>query len=217
MAIRKPMEENGYQDIDIDNLEQDLDGHISSGWDAANEFLEKKKTGDYPTDTRLSEETQLFYFLENEPFAIYRQYWVEKEGKKSYVALGDEDPLSVVAGLQARPKFAFNVLNITSGEPVHEVLTASTMLARQLQQHNDDPRRGPLSKGFWEISRQGKGPQTMFSVQLVKAKDLSEEWNMEPEDIYQEAKSIVAWDSSIIKPASYEDHLEIARNLVKGS
>ena len=191
---------------------------IVSGWDAADSMLSsKKRSGDYPVDTKLGEQLQLFRFLENEPFAIYKQFWVEKEGKKSYVYLGDDDPLEVIAGLTPRPKFAFNVLNLSGDTPALEVLTASTTLARQLRAANDDPRFGPLTKHYWAISRQGTGPQTVFNLQRVRSTDLEEEWKLDHDDIAAVAKEAELYESSIIKVASYEEHLEIARNLVRSA
>jgi hypothetical protein len=209
--------------VTADSYENDVlvgsdtaDNSVASGWDAADSMLTtKKRNSEFPTDVRFSEQLQLFRFLENEPFAIYKQHWVEREGKKSFVSIGDEDPLTVIAGLTPRPKFAFNVLNLSEDVPEIQVLTASTMLARQLRAANDDPRFGPLTKHYWAISRQGTGPQTVFNLQRVRATDLEEEWNLNPETIEAVAKSTPLYENSIIKVASYEEHLEIARNLIK--
>ena len=187
---------------------------VQAGWDAATDVLTPKKSGDYPTDFRFSEELQLVRFLENEPFAVYEQHWVEKEGKKSYVALGDDDPLTVIAGLKPRPKFAFNILNLSGDTPEVQVLTAPTSLARMLRAANDDPRRGPLTKYYWAVSRSGMGPSTTFTLDRVKPTDLQEEWNLVPETIEEVAKNAPRYDSSIIKVASYEEHQQIARQLV---
>jgi len=217
MAIQSPS-------VSADNYENDVlpsntdtaETSVVSGWGAADSLLTvKKKTGDYATDVKLSEELQLFRFLENEPFAVYNQHWVEREGKKSFVSIGDDDPLTVIAGLTPRPKFAFNVLNLSSEEAEVQVLTAPTTLARQLRAANDDPRFGPLTKHYWAISRQGTGPQTVFNLQRVRATDLEEEWNLTPETVEAIAAEVTLYDNSIIKVASYEEHLEIARSLIK--
>lgn len=219
MAIKQPsISADSYEDdvmvADTDTLESP----IASGWDAADSHLSaKKRSGDYPVDTKLSEQLQLFRFLENEPFAIYKQFWVEREGKKSFVYLGDDDPLEVIAGLTPRPKFAFNVLNLSEDTPELQVLTVSTTLARQLRAANDDPRFGPLTKHYWAISRQGTGPQTVFNLQRVRSSDLEEEWKLDHETITAVAAATELHDSSIVKVASYDEHLEIARNLVRSA
>ena len=217
MAIKNPS-------VSADSYEDDVmvtdtaKTTIVSGCDAADDGLSpKKRNSGYPVDVRMSEELQLFRFLENEPFAIYKQFWVEKEGKKSYVHLGDEDPLEVIAGLTPRPKFAFNVLNLSGDTPELQVLTASTMLARQLRAANDDPRFGPLTKHYWAISRQGTGPQTVFNLQRVRVTDLEEEWKLDHDEISAVAKEVELHTSDIINVASHEEHLEIARNLVRSA
>lgn len=218
MTIQSPsVEADNYENdvlIDTDTAETP----IASGWDAADSMLtSKKKTGDFPTDVRLSEDVQLFRFLENEPFAIYKQHWVERDGKKSFVSLGDEDPLTVIAGLTPRPKFAFNVLNLSVEDaPEVQILTAPTTLARQLRAANDDPRFGPLTKNYWAISRQGTGSQTVFNLQRVKSADLEEDWNLNPETVEAVATTAPLYDNTVIKVATYEEHLEIARSLIKG-
>lgn len=187
---------------------------VQAGWAAATDVLTPKKSGDYPIDFKFSEELQLVRFLENEPFAVYEQHWIEKEGKKSYVALGEDDPLTVIAGLKPRPKFAFNVLNLSGEQPELQVLTVPTSLARMLFAANDDPRRGPLTKNYWALSRTGTGAQTTFTLDRVKPSDLEEEWNLNHETIEEVAKNAPRYDSSIIKVASYEEHQQIARQLV---
>lgn len=218
MTIQSPsVSADSYEtDSLVANTSDTAANPIASGWDAADSMLtNKKRNGDFPTDVRLSEEVQLFRFLENEPFAIYKQHWVEREGKKSFVSIGDEDPLTVIAGLTPRPKFAFNVLNLSLDEPEVQVLTASTTLARQLRAANDDPRFGPLTKHYWAISRQGTGPQTVFNLQRVRATDLEEEWSLDPTSVEASAKDAPLYDNSIIKVASYEEHLDIARQLIR--
>jgi hypothetical protein len=219
MAIHNPaVSADSYEDDILVATPDTAETTVVSGWDAADSMLStKKRNSDYPVDVKLGEELQLFRFLENEPFAIYKQFWVEKEGKKSYVYLGDDDPLEVIAGLTPRPKFAFNVLNLSGDTPELQVLTASTTLARQLRAANDDPRFGPLTKHYWAISRQGTGPQTVFNLQRVRSTDLEEEWKLDHESIVAVAATMTLHDSAIINVASYEEHLEIARNLVRSA
>lgn len=217
MAIKNPaVSAESYEDNVL--MDDDMsESSIVSGWDAADSMLTpKKRSGDYPVDTKLGEEVQLFRFLENEPFAIYKQFWVEREGKKSFVCLGDDDPLEVIAGLVPRPKFAFNVLNLSVDTPELQVLTASTTLARQLRAANDDPRFGPLTKHYWAISRQGTGAQTVFNLQRVRSTDLEEEWKLDHDEISALADNVVLHESGIIKVGTYDEHLEIARSLVRG-
>lgn len=189
---------------------------VQAGWGAVTAVSKpKREAGDYPADFKYTEQSQLVRFLEDEPFAVYKQHWVDRtEGKRSFVALGDDDPLTVIAGLTPRAKAAFNVLNLSLETPEVQILTASVTLARQLQAANEDPRRGPLSKYYWSISRQGTGRETQYTVDRVRASELAEEWDLDPEKIDAVAAVAPRYDASSIYVASYEEHLKVARQLV---
>jgi hypothetical protein len=188
---------------------------LGGGWDAAEAAL-SKKSGDYPTDFKFTEEARLVKFIEDQPFAVYEQFWIEKEGKKSYVSLGDDDPLAVVAGQKARSKFAFNVLVLTDDKPNLQILTAPPSLARQLKAANDDARRGPLSKHYWAIARQGSGAQTTYSLERVKRDDLADEWELDADEVDGHLKDIEPYDATSIYTLSYEEHMKVAQAIVKG-
>jgi hypothetical protein len=189
---------------------------VQAGWGAVSAVSKpKREAGDYPTDFRYTEQAQLVRFLEDEPFAVYKQHWVDRtEGKRSFVALGDDDPLTVIAGLTPRAKAAFNVLNLSLETPEVQILTASVTLARQLQAANEDPRRGPLSKYYWAISRQGTGRETQYTVDRVRAAELADEWDLDPETLDKIAATAPCYDASAIYVATHEEHLKVARQLV---
>ena len=192
---------------------------IRAGWDAITAVSKpKREAGAYPTDFKYTEKSQLVRFLDNEPFAVYKQHWVDRTtGKRSFVSLGEDDPLTVIAGMTPRAKAAFNVLNLSLEEPEVQILTASVTLAKQLQAANEDPRRGPLSKYYWAISRQGTGRETQYTVDRVRASELAEEWDLDPEDIDAIVANAPRYDASAIYVASYEEHLKVARELVGAS
>lgn len=195
---------------------------IQAGWDAvaAATAKPKRESRAYPTELKHTEKAQLVRFLDNEPFAVYKQHWVQVPSEngtvswRSYVALDDEDPLTVIAGMIPRPKAAFNVLNLSLETPEVQILTASVTLAKQLQAANEDPRRGPLSKYYWAISRQGIGRETQYTVDRVRASELAEEWDLDPEEIDAIAANAPRYDASSIYVSTYEEHLKVARLLV---
>jgi hypothetical protein len=189
---------------------------VQAGWGAVTAASKpKRESGEYPTDFRYTEQAQLVRFLEDEPFAVYKQHWVDRtEGKRSFVALGDDDPLTVIAGLTPRAKAAFNILNLSLETPEVQILTASVTLARQLQSANEDPRRGPLSKYYWAISRQGTGRETQYTVDRVRAAELAEEWDLDSDQIDDIAATAPRYDASAIYVATHEEHLKVARQLL---
>lgn len=194
---------------------------VQAGWGAITAVSKpKREAGDYPTDFKFTEQSQLVRFLEDEPFAVYKQHWVQVPSDngsvswRSFVSLGEDDPLTVIAGLTPRAKAAFNILNLSSETPEVQVLTASVTLARQLQAANEDPRRGPLSKYYWAISRQGTGRDTQYTVDRVRASELADEWDLDPEKIDAVAAVAPRYDAKSIYVAPYEENLKVARQLV---
>lgn len=189
---------------------------VQAGWGAADAALKpKRESGDYPTDFRFSEQQQLVRFLENEPFAVYDQHWIDRtEGKRSFVCLGDDCPLCTILGDKARAKFAFNVLVLSDEEPNVQILTAPPTFARQLRAANDDPRRGPLTKFYWSISRQGSGPQTTYTLDRVRGTDLAEEWDLDPEKVEGIATESTLYTNDAIYVNERTELLQIARSLV---
>jgi len=188
---------------------------VQAGWGAASAFLKPKKDSMYPTDFRFSEQAQLVRFMEDTPFAVYEQHWVDRtEGKRSFVCLGDECPLCTIAGDKPRPKFAFNIVVLSDGEPNVQILTAPPSFARQLQAANDDPRRGPLTKYYWAITRTGSGNTTQYMLDRVRPTDLADEWELDSDAVEAFVSTAEMNDASVIYVSPREDLLELARNLV---
>ncbi len=187
---------------------------VQAGWGAAKDALKPKKS-EYATDFRFSEQAQLVRFLQDEPFAVYEQHWVDRtEGKRSFVCLGDECPLCTIAGDKPRPKFAFNIIVLSDGEPNVQILTAPPSFARQLQAANDDARRGPLTKYYWAIARTGSGNTTQYTLDRVRATDLAEEWELDADSIDEFTASAVSYDTSAVYVSPREELLTLARTLV---
>lgn len=189
---------------------------VQSGWAAAESFLKAKdKDSKYAANFKFSEEATLVRFLEDEPFMVYEEHWIDRtEGRRSFVSLGDDDPLTIIAGSKPRPKFAFNVLVLSEEEPNVQIMTVPITLARLLQAANEDPRRGPLTKFYWTLARLGTGRDTQYQLERVRATDLAEEWELDPEKIDEIAKNALRYDDSAISRTSYEEHLKVAREVV---
>jgi hypothetical protein len=189
---------------------------VQAGWGAAASALKpKKESGEYPTDFRFSEQASLVRFLEDEPFAVYDQHWIDRtEGKRSFVCLGEDCPLCTIAGDKPRPKFAFNIIVLSDGEPNVQIMTAPPSFARQLQAANDDPRRGPLTKFYWAIARTGSGNTTQYTLDRVRATDLADEWELDADNIDAFAATAVTYDKSVVYVSPREELLKLARQLV---
>lgn len=190
---------------------------VQAGWGAADAYLDKPKakSGNYATNFKFSDQPTLVRFLEDGPFHVYEEHWVDRtEGRRSFVCLKDDCPLCTIAGDKPRAKFAFNVLVLSDEEPEVQIMTAGITLARQLRAANDDPRRGPLSKYFWALSRLGIGRDTQYTVERVRATDLAEEWELDPVKVDASVASATKYDQAAIYTSPREEMLELARTLV---
>ena len=188
---------------------------VQAGWEAASAFLKpKEKSNAYASDFKFSDQAQLVRFLDDAPFIVYEQHWIDREGRKSFVCLGDECPLCTIAGDKPRARFAFNILGFTDGTPEVQIMTVPITMARQLQAANDDPRRGPLTKYYWSVSRLGMGRDTQYTLERVRATDLAEEWELDADDLDAVAAKAVKYDTKAVYISPREELLEVARALV---
>jgi hypothetical protein len=218
MVTQPTLDASNYLEEDSEDVQPKHGTTVQAGWGAAAKLLKpKEKSSGYATEVKFSEKPVLVRFLEDGPFHAYEQHWIDRtEGKRSFVHLGDDDPLLVIAGSQPRAKFAFNVLVLSEEEPNVQILTAPITLARILFAAHEDPKRGPLTKFDWSITRLGKGKETQYIVDRVRRDtDLVEDWELDPEKIAEIAASAVKYDQSAIYVSTREEHLEVARSLVR--
>lgn len=215
MPITKPaVEAASYLEEDSENIKPKVGTTVQEGWDAVDALLNNETT-EFPTDFRFSEEPQLIKFLQDRPFATYEQHWIERpKGKKSFVCLGDGCPLCELLGDKPRGKFAFNVLVLSNETPSVQVLTAPPSLARQIKKAHEDERKGPIDREFWEISRLGTGPQTQYTLNYVRGRDLAEEWKLSIDDVNALIKDAEPFRAEeVVRETPRSELLEIARSL----
>lgn len=161
---------------------------MKSGWGAAERA--RDANSDWASEVKLSSDEQVFLFLDDSPFVVYGQHWIdERKGKKSFVCLNDVDarvkpgvcPLCDI-GDKARPMAAFNVVLLEEkNDPTLQVLVCGPKMTGQLKDKNDS-RQGPLTEGYWGLSRSGKGGNTAYGIIPIKERDLESDWGVEPPD-----------------------------------
>lgn len=185
---------------------------IKRGWGA----VEQVKQADSPFAQRLKvgDDPIVIKFLEDEPYASFRQHWVERQGQKSFTCIGDIDPKGCpLCDIGNRPstRFAFNVVLISDGESFNKSYEVGPRVIDQLKNFHTDPRQGPLSKHYWAVSRTGKGTTSATNHQMVKERDLEDEWNVSPlaePELTRFARA--AYDPEIIQIPSRKDLLSVA-------
>jgi hypothetical protein len=189
---------------------------VKKGWDAADDA----KSGDFPDDLEVTGDAILIHFLDNEPFAVYKQHWIERKGKKSWICLEDDCPLCDDIGDRPSAKICFNVVDLSDPEkPVNKLWTAGTQVATTLKNLNKDKKVGPLDRDdlYFSVSKSksGKSSSFVYVVSPVKARDVSEDWDIDPlseeELVDFDAK---AYDDTIVEYHTHKQLSEISAELL---
>ncbi len=221
MSITQPtVNAESYLDKDDENATPKVGTTVQSGWEAASKILKTsvKEKGEYPNDFKFSEESQLIKFIGDGPFRAYEQHWIDRSsGKRSFVCIAYTDkegcPLCDLLGDKPRGKFAFTVLVLSNEEKKTMILTAPPTLFRQIKAAHEDPKRGPLNKFFYSISRSGTGPTTTYSLERVRGTDLVEDWELDPAQVEELVAQAEPFSPEVIWDTPRSELLEIARSV----
>jgi len=204
-------------DVDEEVFEEDREdvvashtSAVQSGWAAALKTASTDRK--FNTEFRFDEEPQLVKFLDATPFAVFRQHWIERPGRKSFVCLEEECPLCGI-GDTPRPKAAFSIVNLSAEEPAVDILLTSPTLTRQLAAFDQDPKTGPLDRIYWSMSRQGRGPKTVYTVLPVKPRDLSEDWSADANEIESTVSRFEPLTPTVISFAPRDEMTRVAREI----
>jgi hypothetical protein len=206
--------------VDAPAVEQDSDLNVAQarrvikrGWGN----VEQTKQADSPFAQRLKidDKPVIVKFLEEEPYTSFRMHWVERQGQKSFTCLSDMHPQGCPlcdAGHRPSARFAFNVALLTEdGDTTIKSYEVGPRVIDSLKNFHQDPRQGPLPKHYWAISRSGKGPTSQTNHQMVRDRDLEEEWNISPltDDALEQVMK-QAYDTSIVPIPNRKTLLTIA-------
>lgn len=187
---------------------------IPSGWKAALD-ASKNDGKRFTNEFKFTEDAQLVKFLSSEPFAVYEQHWVERQGKRSFVCLKDDPrgcPLCA-KGDETRSKIAFSVVNLSSEEAVVEMLVCSPTLLKQLAGLDADTKTGPLDRLYWAMSKTGTQKQTSYTCLPVKPRDLEEDWGCDQAEIEAIVETFEPLTKAAIGFSSYDDVAKVAREI----
>lgn len=190
---------------------------LQGGWAAAKKTIEDSARG-FVNEFKFSEDAQVVKFLnDGEPIASYKQHWLEgRQGRKSFTCLtsiGEKCPLCQILGDKPTTKIAFSILRLGEDGITSEALVVGTRLAGVLEKSHEDAKTGPLSKGFWALSRTGKGAKTQHQISPVKERDLAEDWDVDPAEVAKAMKDVEPLDTSFVRFETYTELADIAKEL----
>jgi hypothetical protein len=185
------------------------------GWGSYNK--QKSEGGDYAEQLKVTDEAVLIKFLEDEPFVVYRQHWLERQGKRSFTCHGEGCVLCDDLGDKPRLQACFNVVDLTDPDnPEVKVWIVGTRVAGALKNFAADKKTAPLDREnlYWAVSKSGTGSKTQYTITPVKERDLAEDWDFEPltsEEIEDFRKD--AYDESIVDVQTRKQLEEIVEEL----
>ena len=203
----------------IEEDENEVPAHssvIQTGWAAAKKAA-AKPTRTFATDFRFDEDVQLIKFISDEPM-VFMQHWINRPGKKSFISIGEDDPL-IAVGSKPDQKFAFTVLNLSDEDPQVQLMTIGVRLCGQLEKLASNPKTGPLNRPdlYWAVSKSGTGQKTTYSVVPVKERDLAEEWQLDPVACAELIKTMKPLGPEALHTSTKAELAEIAREIASAN
>ena len=172
----------------------------------------------------------LIKILDAEPFDVYNQHWLEEGNaagntRHSFVCRDDEYfdddhgcPLCDV-GEPASTYSLFNVLDLTNPrKPEVKVWKTSPAVTDILERASRDKKTSPLNREdvYFEVEMVKKGKKTNWVVQPVKARDLQEDFEMEPldaDELSEFTENLFTDRTAVTKVDSYDELQELADSL----
>lgn len=191
---------------------------IHAGWTAGQKVMDS--ASDYAQVLKLESNIQIIKFLEDAPYANYRRHWLDRmtqQGvkKRAYTCLetvGKNCPLCAIAD---RPQAvsAFNVALIgDDGQVLLKTWDVGARLFNVLKAFANDPKVGPLTKGYFAVNKTGAKQNTQMNVIPVRATALEEDYDITP-PTEAELKSVGRYDASIIQIPKKTELEEIAQEI----
>jgi hypothetical protein len=189
---------------------------IQSGWAAAKQAA--MKTSKFATDFKFDEDLQLVKFISSEPMS-FMQHWINRQGKKSFISIGADDPLIAVGSVPSQ-KFAFTVLNLSDPEgPQLELMTVGIRLCKQIEKLASDPKTGPLNRPdmYFAVSKSGTGTKTTHTIVPVKERDLAEDWDIDPVATAEYIKTLKPYTSEALYMSTKQELADIAKEIASNN
>jgi hypothetical protein len=93
------------------------------------------------------------------------------------------------------------------------MLIAGSRLYQALHAAHFSPQ-GPLTKGYWAISRTGKMAATVYTITPIKERDLEEDWKINPETAAAVVENTQPYTADAIRKPTWEELDEIANSLI---
>jgi hypothetical protein len=191
---------------------------INSGWTAGQRVMEA--SSDYAQALRLDTNLQIIKFIDDQPYANYRRHWVDRmtangPSKRAYTCLETLGKTCPLCSIADRPQAvsAFNVVLVgDDGQVMLKSWDVGARLFNVLKAYANDPKIGPLSKGYFAVSKTGVKQNTQMNVIPVRENALQEDYDITPPTPAQ-IRAAGKYDPSIIQIPKKSELEEIAQEI----
>jgi hypothetical protein len=193
-------------------------GKIRGGWSAGQQNMDSASS--FAQTLRIEDTVQAIKFLEDTPYANWRRHWIEvigNDGKKtsrSYTCLQsvNKDCPVCDAGDKVQAVASFNVAVIgDDGDVMLKSWDTGPRLFQVLKGYANDTKVGPLTKGYFLVSKTGKKGTVSYNVIPVRA-TLEEDYDIVPPD-QSEFDRLGLYDDTIIDVPTVKTMKELALGL----
>jgi|SRR5580765_3493208 hypothetical protein len=158
---------------------------VRGGWTEGQRTMDS--TSSFAQTLKLEEKSVIIKFLDDTPYANFKRHWIErstKEGKsvRAYTCpttIQEDCPLCEV-GDRAQAVAAFNVALVgDDGQVLIKSWDVGPRLFNVLKAYANDPKVGPLTKGYFIASKTGKRGTVQHNVSPVSRTALREDYDIE--------------------------------------
>lgn len=194
---------------------------VGSGWGGA---AKVRSSGKFAERFAITEEQVVIHFLDNEPFATFKQHWInERKGQKSFTCIAKtgknaQDCPLCDAGDKPSTQIGFNVVDFTSpGDPVLKAWWVGSRVSDQLKNFAEQEKTKPLNRDdvYFVVNRTGsQSAGYSTNINPVKERDLDEDWDVESlsDDELGEFEA-KRYTRDIVEQPTVRELKEIARSL----
>jgi hypothetical protein len=143
----------------------------------------KQATSSFPDNFKVTNEQVLIKILDEEPFLVFLQHWIERKGKRSWTCLESRCPLCDDAGDKPSQQVSFNVVDFTDpDDPQLKVWQFGPMVADILKNFSKDKKTSPINRAdlYFAVSKETKNNKTTYFIVPVKERDLGDDWDTDP-------------------------------------
>ena len=168
-------------------------GKVTKGWGSYKKTAEATKGGNFAAEFKPDDkETELIKILDEGPFAVFKQHWIERgpNKKKSFNCLKDDDdqgdcPLCDDLGDRPKPQAWVNVVNVLEEPDKREVLIwkVGSLVGDILENAANEKRTSPINKPglYWSVEKKVKSKRVEYHIQAVKEdEDFATDWDTTP-------------------------------------